>query len=82
MTSDTATPPDASLTPEGIFVIQLRSDSDATRHHVVGRVEHLKSGDTEQFASLAGLLGFIDRHAAPPADRPTMPATPRSTTRP
>ena len=63
LTDDTSTPR-PSLAPEGIFVIHLRSDSAAARQHLVGRVEHVKSGDTEQFASLAALLAFIDRHVA------------------
>jgi hypothetical protein len=51
-----------SLAPEGIFVVHLRSDSVAGRQHLVGRVEHVKSGDSEQFASLAALLAFVERH--------------------
>lgn len=61
-TNGTVTPERALLTPEGMFVIHLRSDSAAARQHLVGRVEHVKSGDSESFASLAALLGFIDRH--------------------
>ena len=64
VTIGTATPQGALLIPDGMFVIHLRSDSAAARQHLVGRVEHVKSGDTESFASLAALLGFIDRHVA------------------
>jgi hypothetical protein len=70
----TATPPSPLLTPEGMFVIHLRSDSAPAREHLVGRVEHVQSGDSEGFASLAALLRFIDRHvpteatSAAPAD--------------
>jgi len=60
----TTTRPAPLLTPEGMFVIHLRSDSAAARQHLVGRIEHVKSGDCEPFASLAALLGFIDRHVA------------------
>jgi len=67
VSDDTATPEGPSLTPDGIFVIQLRSDSAAERQHLIGRVEHVKSGDSEQFASLTALLGFIDRHVSPAA---------------
>lgn len=63
-TDDTQAP---SLVPEGIFVLHLRSDSAAEREHLVGRVEHVKSGDVEAFASVAALLGFIERHVAPAA---------------
>jgi hypothetical protein len=58
---DTATPQGPSLAPDGIFVIHVRSDSVAARQHQVRRVEHLKSGDSEQLASLPTLLGSIDR---------------------
>ena len=49
--------------PAGIFVIHLRSDSDLSRQHAVGRVEHVMSGDSAPFVSLAALLAFMDRHA-------------------
>lgn len=60
----TTTPPSPLLTPEGMFVIHLRSDSVTARQHLVGRVEHLKSGESASFASLDALLAFIDRHAS------------------
>ena len=56
------------LTPAGIFVIHLRSDSDVSRQHLIGRVEHVMSGDSEAFVSLGDLLGFIDRHPAAASD--------------
>jgi hypothetical protein len=55
-------------TPAGIFVIHLRSDSDVARQRLIGRVEHVMSGDSEAFVSLADLLAFIDRHPAEPSD--------------
>jgi len=55
-------------TPAGIFVVHLRSDSDLSRQHLIGRVEHVKSGDSEAFVSLADLLAFMDRHAAEASD--------------
>ena len=58
----TRTPPLPVLEPEGTFVIQVRSDSDVARQHLVGRVEHVKSGNNEAFTSLPALLRFIDRH--------------------
>jgi len=51
-------------TPERMFVIHLRSDSAVARRHLVGRVEHVMSGDSERFASLDALLAFLDRHLA------------------
>jgi hypothetical protein len=56
------------LTPGGIFVIHLRSDSDVSRKHLIGRVEHVKSGDSEAFVSLGDLLAFMDRHATEASD--------------
>ena len=54
--------------PAGMFVIHLRSDSDLSRQRLIGRVEHVKSGDSEAFVSLADLLAFMDRHAAEASD--------------
>jgi len=51
-----------------MFVIHLRSDSDLSRQRLIGRVEHVKSGDSEAFVSLADLLAFMDRHAAEASD--------------
>ena len=65
-TNDTAALQRSSLKPEGMFVVHLRSDSAVARQHLVGRVEHVKSGDSEPFASLAALLSFIDRHVTAP----------------
>jgi hypothetical protein len=45
-----------------MFVIHLRSDSDVPGRRLVGRVEHVVSGDTEIFASLDALLTFIGRY--------------------
>jgi hypothetical protein len=56
------------LTPAGIFVVHLRSDSDASRQRLIGRVEHVMSGDSEAFASLTDLLAFVHRHPAEPRD--------------
>jgi rhodanese-related sulfurtransferase len=67
VTDDTAMPRPL-LAPDGIFVIHLRSDSAAARQHLIGRVEHVKSGDSEQFASLEALLAFVDRHMQSAAD--------------
>jgi hypothetical protein len=59
-----ATAKTALLAPAGIFVIHLRSDSDAAQQRLIGRVEHVMSGDSEGFVSLGELLAFIDRHSA------------------
>jgi len=52
--------------PAGMFVIHLRSDSDLSRQHLVGRVEHVMSGDSEPFVSIHALLAFMGRYTAPP----------------
>jgi hypothetical protein len=54
--------------PAGIFVLHLRSDSDPSRRRLIGRVEHVMSGDSAGFGSLADLLAFIDRHPAETPD--------------
>ena len=61
----------AEQTPQGMFVLHVRSDSDLGRGHVVGRVEHVVSGDSEPFTSLESLLAFMARYAAAgiPADK-------------
>jgi len=51
-------------TPEWMFVIHLRSDSALARRHLVGRVEHVMSGESEPFASLDALLAFMARFTA------------------
>ena len=61
--NDAKTTETALHPPAGIFVIHLRSDSELSRQHAIGRVEHVMSGDNEPFASLAALLAFMDRHA-------------------
>ena len=51
------------LTPEGTFVVQLRSNSDAGRRRLLGRIEHVMSGQSERFESLEELLAFMSRCA-------------------
>ena len=52
-----------------MFVIHLRSDSDVPGRRLVGRVEHVVSGDTEIFASLDALLTFIGRYVPTQTER-------------
>ena len=61
----------AEQTSEGIFVVHLRSDSDVGRRHLVGRVEHVKSGHDELFDSVEELLAFIERHVASENSHPS-----------
>jgi len=50
------------LLPETTFLVQLRSDCRPEDSRVSGRVEHLRSGNSEPFASLAELLTYMARH--------------------
>lgn len=50
-------------------MLHLRADTDVRRQHLVGRVEHIVSGDTEAFASLEALLTFIGRHVPDQTER-------------
>jgi len=61
------------LTPEGAFVVQLRSDSDVAQRRLSGRVEHVMSGQSEHFTSLAGLLALMARWAPPAAATKSTP---------
>jgi len=54
----------AEQTPDGMFVVHVRSDSDLGRAHVVGQVEHVMSGDDAVFGSLEALLAFIKSHVS------------------
>ena len=65
-------PSGAGLTPEGTFVIQLHADSDARQRRLRGRVEHVMSGESEPFASLAELLAFMARYANTGCVAPTL----------
>ena len=60
----TREPDDAGgLDPARTFVVQLRAGSEVTRERISGRVEHLMSGVSERFESLADLLAFMARRA-------------------
>jgi hypothetical protein len=59
------------LPPERAFVVQLRPLSDPRGEVLVGRVEHITSGQTGRFTSAAELTAFIariGRSAAPELD--------------
>ncbi len=55
--------------PDGMFVLHLRADTDVRQQRLVGRVEHVVSGDTEVFASLDALLTFIGRYVPNQTER-------------
>lgn len=41
------------------FVVQLSVETDVTRGHWIGRVEHVVSGQNLHFQTLDDLLGFM-----------------------
>jgi hypothetical protein len=55
--------------PDGMFVLHLRADTDVRQQRLIGRVEHVVSGDIEAFASLDALLTFIGRHVPEQTER-------------
>jgi hypothetical protein len=46
------------------FVVLLHADCDPAAEDVRGRVEHVPSGRTARFESLADLVGFLARITA------------------
>jgi len=50
-----------SLQHAGAFVIQFRAGSDFDTGPVVGRVEHVASGQSERFESVEELLASLAR---------------------
>jgi hypothetical protein len=64
----------APLSVHWAFVVHLRISSKVARGQVAGRVEHVVSGQSTQFNSLAELLAFMARVLAtvraPPRRRP------------
>jgi hypothetical protein len=52
--------PDRPVLPGArAFVVLLRADSDPSRDDFRGRVEHVRSGRSAHFASLAELVAFL-----------------------
>jgi len=54
--------PGGGIAPEDSFLIQVRGSSRPAESAISGRVEHLHSGSSEQFGSLAGLLDFLAKY--------------------
>jgi hypothetical protein len=54
-----ATGEPSPLLPQWAFVVQFRTETDVTRGHIAGRVEHVVSGQATHFASLEELLAFL-----------------------
>src|SRR5262245_28156905 len=55
---DLSAPP-APLSPHWAFVVQFRTEADVAAGLVVGRVEHVVSGQATTFQTLESLLAFI-----------------------
>jgi hypothetical protein len=51
----------APLTPQGAFVVHFYTDTNITAGCLAGRVEHVVSGRSVRFSSMAGLLAFIGK---------------------
>jgi hypothetical protein len=49
------------LTPQRAFVVQFHIDTDLVAGRMVGRVEHVVSGQSGRFSSMASLLAFIEK---------------------
>jgi hypothetical protein len=52
---------ESPLSPHRAFVIQFRAETNVARGRIVGRVEHVVSGQATHFASLEELLAFMAR---------------------
>jgi len=71
---DPSAPP-SPLSPHRAFVVQLRTETDVAAGYLIGRVEHVVSGQATTFDTLEALLAFIarvlvERGAGPPEAGP------------
>lgn len=73
--TDDATSGLGSIAPEDSFLVQIRGGSRPADRVVSGRIEHLSSGDSEPFQSLAELIDFVGRYF----DRNGLDPGPRAT---
>ena len=63
--------PSSPLSPHRAFVVQFRAETAVAVGYLVGRVEHIASGQATTFDTLDALLAFIarllvERGAGPP----------------
>ena len=56
--SDSSTPL-SPLSPQWAFVVQFRAETAVAAGQLVGRVEHVVSGQATTFATLDALLAFL-----------------------
>lgn len=47
------------------FLLQFRREADIGRGRLVGRIEHLASGQTLHFSSASELFAFVSQHLDP-----------------
>jgi hypothetical protein len=52
---------DRPLPTERAFVVQLHAEMEVAQGRIMGRVEHVLSGQAAHFATLEELLTFIER---------------------
>jgi hypothetical protein len=52
---------DPAFSPHRAFVIQFHAAADIGAGHIIGRVEHVVSGQATRFESLHALLAFMAR---------------------
>jgi hypothetical protein len=64
-----------SIAPEDSFLVQIRGGSRPADEAVRGRIEHLYTGVSEPFETLAELLDFLGRYFGRPAPGSGEPAT-------
>lgn len=60
----------------GGYVLKLRRDSLAPGRPLAGRIEHIASGASHEFAGGPALLAWLAAHAADPAPTPLPGAQP------
>ena len=66
MTNDRAPVPPAPLSAKAAFVVHLTAGAAAAPESLAGRVEHVTSGHSLRFSSMAELFGFMQRVLADP----------------
>ena len=57
----------------GGYVLRLHRDARPSAGHLVGRIEHVASGDSADFASGERLLEWLAQHAAQALAGPAQP---------
>ena len=63
-------PGEQPLSPHRAFVVQLRAETDIKAGRLIGRVEHVVSGEAARFRSVHELLAFMARMLARSAGGP------------